>query len=161
MSTAPAASVCFTVAALCEGTVDAALAHLTSAAGFSQWSLGMQQCREEVPGLLHGRSSFDGSTNWVRTRVERWLAHVDAPQSAGFRIDYLCGSNPDQLALRIAATIAPGAWLGYASGAMVTLLAWRTAGMSDQRWQQLIAAHETEIELIRTQLAGIAAGSKA
>lgn len=121
----------------------------------------MQDCREEVPGLLHGRSMFDGSTNWVRVRVERWMAHADAPQSVGSRIDYLCGPTPNQLALRIAATIAPGAWLGYASGVLVTLLAWRTAGMSDQRWQQLIAAHEAEIELIRTQLAGIAAGGKA
>lgn len=161
MPASPASSVCFTVAALCEGTVDAAVGHLSSAAGFSQWSLGMQSCCEHAPGLLCGRSMFDGGSGWVRPVVERWAGANAAAGEAGARIDYLCGAHPDQLALRIAATLMPGSWLGYPAGVMVSLLAWRTAGMSDQRWQQLIAAHEAEIELIRAQLAGIAAGRNA
>ena len=40
---------------------------------------------------------------------------------------------------------------------MVTLVAWRTGDMSDERWARLMHTHETEIELIRAQLAAAAA----
>ena len=34
----------------------------------------------------------------------------------------------------------------------VTLLAWREAGMSDERWSRLIASHEAEILLLRARI---------
>jgi len=46
--------------------------------------------------------------------------------------------------------------LGYGAGeCLATLLAWRPAGMTDDRWRRLIVTHETEMLLVRDQLASV------
>jgi hypothetical protein len=68
-------------------------------------------------------------------------------------IDYLVGSRPDDLLPRISARVVPGPGTARPDGVcLVTLTAWRAAGMDDARWRQLIAAHEAEILLIKGQL---------
>ncbi|MBI3373651.1 MAG: hypothetical protein HY017_18155 [Betaproteobacteria bacterium] len=109
----------------------------------AQWCLGMMDCAEEKPALMRGRSLFDGAEAWVR---------VDS-DPAKFSAEYWCGAAPDALTPRIHARVIPGPSLGYgAHECLATLLAWRPAAMSDERWRRLMVTHETEILLIREQL---------
>lgn len=127
----------------CPVAVPVALTHLGSAAGMARWCLGAWNCREVEPSLYAGESLFDGASVWVRVQID---------SSRGI-VDYLVGSAPDALAPRIRASVIAGEVLGYAEGSsVVTMEAWRTAGMSDERWQRLMHTHETEIDLICTQL---------
>jgi hypothetical protein len=123
--------------------VQAALAMLSQAQGLAQWNLGLWHTREQAPGLLAGHSLFGGGAGLVRVQVDAeqgWVA-------------YAVGADEAALQPRIQARVQPGPELGYAEGhCVVTLLAWRGADMDDARWQRLKAAHEVEIDLIRTQL---------
>ncbi len=129
--------------AICIAPAERVFAHLTSAPGMSRWCLGMTECIEVSPGLLLGRSLFDGSSAYAR---------IDA-DALRLTVDYYCGGSPESLAPRIHGRVVRGASLGYADDrCMATLLAWRPAGMSDERWWRLKASHETEILLVREQL---------
>ena len=129
---------------VCWASVAQALAHLGTGAGLSRWNLGLWNCREVEPGLFTGESLFDGATGWARVLV-------DADRGL---VEYLVGNDRSSLAPRIRASAVDGAALGYAPGTcLVTLQAWRSAGMQDERWARLVHSHETEIELIQAQLA--------
>jgi hypothetical protein len=92
---------------------------------------------------VRGTSLFDGSTGVVRV----------VPDPERLAIDYLVGADEGSLQPRIAARVVDGAALGRPEGTcVVTLLAWRTADMDDARWEQLVAAHEAEILLLRGRL---------
>jgi hypothetical protein len=128
---------------LCQAPASRALAHLSTATGLARWSLGLTDCREVAPGLLRGVSLFDGSTSWVR--IELWPERL--------AVDYHVGPAPERLVARIHARVIAGEQLGYApQTCLVSLLAWRPADMGEERWQRLVHAHETEIELIQAQL---------
>ncbi len=136
-------SLVHSTARWCGVTVPAALAHLGMAAGMQRWNLGLWNCREVEPGLFTGQSLFDGATGWVRVQTD--------PQRGV--IDYLVGADPGSLAPRIRASVIAGELLGYtAASCVVTLEAWRTAGMPEDRWQRLMQTHETEANLICAQL---------
>ncbi|MFO1192647.1 MAG: RidA family protein [Rhodoferax sp.] len=136
-------SLACSVARWCAAPAAAALAHLSSAAGMARWNLGLQHCREVEPGLFTGESLFDGRPTWVRLQV-------DAQRGV---VDYQVGGEPQALAPRIRATVIAGELLGYADGScVVTLEAWRTAGMADARWRQLVQTLETEVALVCAQL---------
>jgi hypothetical protein len=94
-------------------------------------------------GRFYGVSLFSGEETWGR---------VDADPKR-LVIDYLVGSRPDQLARRFSARVVRGPVTGRPVGVcLVTLTAWRGATMDYTRWQQLVAAHEAEILLIKGQL---------
>jgi hypothetical protein len=133
-------------ARLCAATPAEALAHLSTRVGMSRWILGLWNCREVSPGLFQGESLFDGASGWVRVNVDAERAQVD----------YLVGATVESLVPRIRAYVIAGETLGHATGTcVVTLEAWRTGDMGDERWQRLMHTHETEIELIRAQLASL------
>ncbi len=130
-------------ARLCRAGCAQALAHLSTGAGMSRWILGLWNCRETAPGLFTGESLFDGGLGWVR---------VVADCGRG-QVDYLVGGTPETLVPRIRAGVIDGPLLGHAPGTcLITLEAWRTGDMSEERWARLMHTHETEIELIRAQL---------
>jgi hypothetical protein len=96
----------------------------------------------ETPGVFTGHSLFDGAQGWFA---------IDAHPEL-LLIDYRVGPK-DALRRRISARIVPGAVLGLAENhCLVTLLAWRTSDMGDERWQRLCATHEAEIWLIKAQI---------
>lgn len=137
------------VSRLCQAGVDDALALLSQAPGLARWNLGLWQTQELAPGLLRGTSLFGGGCGLARVRV-------DAAQGL---VDYSVGTDEAALEARIQARVQAGATLGHpAQTCVVTLLAWRTATMDEARWQRLRAAHEVEIELIRSQLEAGPAG---
>jgi hypothetical protein len=130
-------------ARLCQGPVAQVMAHLTTAEGMARWNLGLSSCRELEPGLFTGASLFDGAQGWVRIVA---VPGLDA-------VDYHVGASPERLVPRIHARVVDGAPLGHDAGTcVVTLLAWRDGGMTDERWRRLVCTHETEIELIQAQL---------
>lgn len=136
-------SMVHATARLCKASCAQALAHLSTQAGMSRWILGLWNCREITPGLFTGESLFDGGIGWVRVVVD----------AARAQVDYLVGATPETLVPRIRANVIDGALLGHAGGTcLVTLEAWRTGDMSDERWARLMHTHETEIELLRAQL---------
>jgi len=132
-----------TAARLCRVDAAAAMAHLSRAEGMGRWCLGLWHTREVSPGLFSGQSLFDGGTGWVRVTVD----------AAAGRVHYAVGATPDRLVPRIEASVVAGECLGHAEGScVIAMIAWRTADMDDARWQRLMAAHEVELDLIRTQL---------
>ncbi|MGH6922159.1 MAG: hypothetical protein ACRED5_00165 [Propylenella sp.] len=124
-------------------TADAAFRYLCDPIALGHWSLGCFDTQPaEEPGLYTGRSLIDGSQAWFR---------IDA-DPARLLIDYLVGA-PDRLVRRISARIVPGAELSLpAETCLVSLIAWRPAGISDENWRRVQALHEAEIILIAGQI---------
>jgi hypothetical protein len=107
-----------------------------------RWSLGCFDTKPESAGLYSGVSLYDGSRAWFR---------IDADRTRCL-IDYHVGDAASQVP-RISARVVPGSVCGLGpNSCYVTLMAWRTAGMNDDRWARLRAAHEAEIWLIKTQI---------
>ena len=105
-----------------------------------EWAFGSWQRTQVGDGLYAGTSLFTGQQTYVRI-------DADAEKLA---IDYAVGASPDALSPRIMARIIPGAVLGLQPGqCLITLMVWRTADMSDERWHLLSVSHETEMYLIR------------
>jgi hypothetical protein len=131
--------------AACDAAPVDAFAVLTDAAVLGTWALGSWEAAP-VPdggGLLRGTSLFDGSASYVR-------ADADASR---LTVDFAVGSEPGSLSRRISARVVPGADLGRGDGCcLVTLLAWRPAGMTDERWHQLAASHDVEVLLLRARI---------
>ena len=92
-------------------------------------------------------SLYDGARGWFRIDADR-ARHI---------VDYHVGDAASQVP-RVAARVIPGPVCGLpATSCYVTLTAWRVAGMDDDRWSRLCAAHEAEIWLIKAQIETAAA----
>ena len=62
-------------------------------------------------------------------------------------------ARPRNLVPRIFCRVARGGPLDYGPEcSLVTLVAWRAATMTEERWRRLQAAHEAEIWLIKEQI---------
>lgn len=129
--------------AVCDATAEEAFAFLADPARIGSWALGCWDALPVGERTVLGRSLFDASPAYVRAD----------PDSARLGVDFAVGSDPDELVQRISARVIPGPALGYEGArSLVTLLAWREAGMSDERWSRLVASHEAEILLLRARI---------
>ena len=129
--------------AMVEVSAARAFDYLTSIEGFRRWSLGCLQTLEDSEGRWHGRSLFDGAGTWCR---------LDSDPMRRL-IDFHVGSEPGRLQPRINARVIPGPVLGRDEHhCLLTLTAYRSADMTDARWQRLRATHDCEIHLIKAQL---------
>jgi len=116
-------------------------AFMSDPKALDRWSFGTWKTILHESGLVEGSSIFDGSVTWVR---------IDADKSRG-TIDYHLGKDRDALTPRIMARVLPGDRVGAAPEASVlTMIAWRVKGMSDERWGRLVASHEFEVYLIKS-----------
>lgn len=108
-----------------------------------RWSLGCFDTRAAgSTGLYTGVSLYDGSQAWFR---------IEADQ-ARYIIDYHVGDAASQ-APRISARVIPGSVCALPeTSCFVTLTAWRTVDMDNDRWARLCTAHDAEIWLIKTQI---------
>ena len=108
-----------------------------------RWALGCFNVQPAAnPGLYQGTSLFDGSKAWfwIDSDPERMI------------IDYYVGDADRQLP-RISTRIVSGPHYGRdADHCIVTMNAWRTIDMTDDRWLRLCATHEAEILMIQAQL---------
>jgi hypothetical protein len=128
---------------ICEARADAAFALLADASRVGSWALGAWDAELLADGTARGSSLFDGSEAYVRTY----------PDAERLCVDFAVGGDRDAMARRISAHVVPGTTLGLdRHQCVVTLIAWRHAGMSDDRWRQLTTSHEVEILLLRRQI---------
>lgn len=129
--------------AVCEATAEAAFAFLADPSRLGSWALGCWDAEPVGGGTVRGASLFDASTAYVRAD----------PEPARLLVDFAVGADPDELVHRISARVIPGPVLGFdESSSVVTLLAWRPAGMPDDRWSRLVVSHEAEILLLRARI---------
>lgn len=105
-----------------------------------RWSFGTWETDISPDGLIAGTGLFDGSTIFVRIDADR----------RRLAIDYQLGKERENLVPRIAARVGLGSDMGLQDEqSVLTLMAWRAAGMDDHRWRKLTASHELEILLIK------------
>jgi hypothetical protein len=88
--------------------------------------------------LYRGASLFDGKALLVKPVGDR----------KRLTVDYHVGTHAARLTPRIMARV----FRRTRSSCMVSLLAWRDASMSEERWARLVACHEVEIRLIQALL---------
>lgn len=123
-----------------------ALRFLTDPVSLGRWSLGCMHTRQDEDGLVRGTSMFDGSESCTR---------IDADEARSL-VDYHVGSA-GRLQPRISARVLPGEATGLPDTACyITLQAWRTPQMSEERWRRLCAAHDAEVWVIKALLEGSA-----
>lgn len=117
------------------------LAFIADPARLKLWSFGIQDTTTHEGGLVEGRSVFDGQVSFLR---------IEADAEAGVA-RYWLGARPDALAPRIVALVVKGETIGRsADSAVLTLVAWRGATMTDDRWRRLVASHEFEVVLLKS-----------
>jgi len=122
---------------------EATFGFMADARELNRWSFGTWETKIAGDGLIEGKSLFDGSTAYVRIEAD------EARRS----IDFHIGSRPEELAPRIVVRVIAGPTLGLAGEQCVlTFVAWRSAGMDDDRWRRLTASHELEVVLIKSLL---------
>jgi hypothetical protein len=127
----------------CAVTAVHAFEFLADGLQVGRWALGAWEAQPSADGLFRAHSLFDNGEIWVRP----------VPDRARFIVDYHVGSDPMRLTPRIMARVVPGPCVGGAAECcLATLIAWRDAAMSEERWQRLIATHEVEIHLIKSIL---------
>ncbi len=121
---------------------EAAFAFMADPVALSRWSLGCMDLVEVGKGVYTGRSLFDGGQGWLSIDADPRRLLVD------YHVGTLEKRDP-----RISARVIPGPVCGLdATACYVTLTAWRSASMNDDRWQRLCASHEAEIWLIKAQM---------
>jgi hypothetical protein len=131
------------VTAECNASAQQALAFLADGIAVGRWALGCFNTVARGDGLFSGTSLFDGQELFARPLAD----------AARMLVEYHVGTAPDRLAPRIVAKVVPGPQVGRGAGAcLVSLIAWRDAAMTDERWARLKATHEAEIWLVKLQL---------
>jgi hypothetical protein len=133
------------VTALVKVTAEKAFNFLADPLSLGTWSLGCMRTQATQPGGPYtGFSLYNDSQVWFDIEPHREL----------LLIDYLVGAVGNfkpRVSVRIVA--ADTCDLG-GSQCYVTLIAWRPGQMTQDRWNQLCAAHEAEIWLIKARLEG-------
>lgn len=108
-----------------------------------EWTFGSWDRRQVGEQLFVGRSMFDDKETFIR---------IDA-DAERLVVYYRIGDDPEHLQARNMARIVSGPDLGWEqSRCLVTLLAWRSHFMSDDRWKQLCVSHETQMFIIKTRI---------
>ncbi|MCL4189616.1 MAG: hypothetical protein KJZ85_18605 [Rhodobacteraceae bacterium] len=120
----------------------AAFAALADPVRVGRWALGSAGMEATAsPGVWRGRSLFDGAEAFVEIAAHPGLG----------LIDYHVG-GPERRSPRIFIRVAPGPVAGLAEeSCLVSMTAWRCAGMSEERWARLCTTHELEVLLLKAQ----------
>lgn len=135
--------MCHVASASIDAPSDFVFEHLADPVWLGRWSLGSMDLQPTEDPLVHrGVSLFDGSDSYIEIRAQRALG----------LIDYFVGDR-EKRAPRIFVRVAPGALCGLSDGQCgMSLIAWRHADMSPQRWSRLCKTHEAEVLLIKAQI---------
>ena len=136
-------SLSYSVSSEVSVPAEEAFSYLSDPRMLGRWALGCFDTKPSaVEGLFKGTSLFDGLEAWFRIETD----------AKRFLIDYHLG-GPEKQTPRISTRVIPGPHYGRdGQHCIVTMTAWRTSDMSDNRWQRLRASHDAEIFLIQAQL---------
>ena len=128
---------------LCDVGADVAYGFLADPQALGTWALGCWDAEPVGEDEVRGRSLFDGSETVVR------LAR--APDRR--LVDFAVGGPGEALVPRISARVTPGEALGRSpEQCLVTLVAYRTAEMTPERWKRLRETHDVEVRLLKTRI---------
>jgi hypothetical protein len=109
------------------------------------WSLGCLRTRApQAGGPYTGTSLYDDSTASFEVRPHREL----------LLIDYLVGDAGNLKPRNSVRIVAADTCDLSDAQCYVSLVAWRAARMTDDRWTQLCSAHDAEIWIIKGRLEG-------
>ncbi len=93
--------------------------------------------------LAEGILKLNGESILIRVSLEEEMKIIH----------FHLGNSKDSLVPRIMIRILPHPFSGKnGSGSLISMIAWRTEEMDDERWRALKAAHEYEILQIRAML---------
>ncbi len=120
-----------------------AFAFLCDLQALGRWALGtLDMQASDIAGAVAGRSVVDDGAAWI---------HLDADAGRGL-VDYHVG-NSERREPRISARIVAGPVTDRpADRCLLTVTAWRSTGMDDERWHRLCARHEVEMLLIQSHV---------
>jgi hypothetical protein len=105
-----------------------------------QWAFGSWNTEPFKGDIFIGMSLFDGNRTYVRI----------VPHESVRQIDYELGSTPELLLPRIVARVFDGEMMGISKSAcIVSVISWRTGGVSDDRWRLTCSVHEAEVFRLR------------
>jgi hypothetical protein len=131
------------VSSLCSAPARHAFAYLADPVRLGEWALGCWGAVASGAGIVKGTSLFDGTDTFARP----------LPDDGNLLVDYEVGDDPQRLVRRITARVVPGDVLGEPpSRSLVVLTGWRAGWMDDERWRQLVVAHEAEVLLLRHRI---------
>lgn len=134
---------CHTTSILVQRPAEEAFRYMADGLKQGEWTFGSWDREQVEADLFRGTSMFDGAATWVRIR----------PDPDHRVIYYEVGDPETGMVPRNLSRIVPGADLGLEERCcIVTLLAWRRAEMSDQRWRQLCVSHETQMFIIKNRI---------
>jgi hypothetical protein len=123
-----------------------AFAFLADPLSLGTWSLGCMRTRAVAPGGPYvGTSLYDDSEVTVSVR----------PHPELLLVDYLVGAAEGAKPRNSVRVVAADTCGLADSQCYVSLTAWRPAGMTDERWAQLCAAHDAEIWIIKARIEGV------
>jgi hypothetical protein len=105
-----------------------------------KWTLGSVDRRLVADDMIVGRSSFDGSTLYSRL-----LSYPDLLMH-----DSHVGPSPDALRPLVQIRVKRGEDIGIDPGqCLVTMIVWRSAAVSDDKWEREYFVWRTEIHLLK------------
>ena len=129
---------------ICSAAVDRpaadAMAFLLAPENLASWAVGLGDATVHPDGTVEGAFPETGEPIW---------ALIDADPERGTVLFHL-GPDRDSLVPRIMIRVVPGNVLECDPGTcVVSLIAWRQAGMDDARWSGLRSGHESEIRELK------------
>jgi hypothetical protein len=131
------------VSSICSAPASHAFSYLADPMRLGEWALGCWGAVASGPGIVKGTSLFDGVDTFARP----------LPHDRQLLVDYEVGDAPERLVRRITVRVIPGDALGEPpSRSLVVLTGWRVRWMDDERWRQLVVAHEAEVLLLRHRI---------
>ena len=117
--------------------------YLSDGVAQGEWTLGSMERRKIGDDLYCGKSIFDNVELYVR---------IDA-DAQRLMIFYHVGTDVSQLQPRNVVRIVPGSVVGKTDEeCLVTLLSWRNATASNERWKMTCVSHETEMFIIKNRI---------
>lgn len=134
---------CYTVSALVNREIETVFDYLQDPIKLGKWSLGCFDTKVDTEtGLCTGHSLFNGKTSAVE------IASDEGKNRIEFRLGPAGKKTP-----RIVIQVNSGGTFGYpGNSSLVTMTAWRTAGMTDYEWERLKRCHDVEILMLREQI---------
>lgn len=132
--------LCHTASIAIKAPADAVFDFLRDEEKLGRWTFGSWGTHHFRPGVACGTSLFDGTPTYINISAHRH----------NLQVDYAVGKNPDELVSRISARVLDGVFFDGGKGSCaVTMISWRTRGISDETWRLICAAHEAEVFRLR------------
>ena len=108
-----------------------------------EWNFNLAEVRMVESHLAEGILKLNGESILIRVSLEEKMKIIH----------FHLGNSKDALVPRIMIRVLSHSFLGKTdSGSLISMIAWRTEGMDDERWRALKAAHEYEILQIKAML---------